>query len=416
MRQSQLFTKARKEAPADEVAKNAKLLIRAGFVDKLQAGVYTYLPLGLRVLKNIENIIREEMNGAGGQEILMPSLHPKELWQTTGRWDTMDDLYKVSDSSGRENALGPTHEEVVVPLVKQFVSSYRDLPFATYQFQNKFRMELRAKSGILRGREFIMKDMYSFHRNEEDLAAYYEKMQGVYTQVFNRIGIGSTTYLTFAAGGSFSKYSHEYQTVTSAGEDTIYLCEKCHLAVNKEIIEDQNNECPKCHSKDLRTETSVEVGNIFELKTKYSDPFKLTYKDEEGKEQPVIMGCYGIGLGRILGTVVEVLGDDKGLVWPRSIAPFAVHMVEIVSANPLVREEAEKLYKEFPTHGVEVLWDDRDLRAGEKFAESDLIGIPLRVVISEKTLTEGKFEVKNRVTGEVSMVDRAELCSLCTGK
>ncbi len=413
MRQSKLFTKAKKEAPADEVAKNAKLLIRAGFVDKLQAGVYTYLPLGLRVLKKIENIIREEMNTAGGQEILMPSLQPKENWQTTGRWDTMDDLYKVSDTSGRENALGPTHEEIVVPLVKNFVSSYRDMPFSVYQFQNKFRMELRAKSGILRGREFMMKDMYSFHTSESDMMAFYEMMKGVYARVFERAGIGATTYLTFAAGGSFAKYSHEFQTVTPAGEDVIYICDKCHIAVNKEIIEDQNNECPKCANKDLRTETSVEVGNIFELKTKYSAPFNLSYKDEEGKEQTVVMGCYGIGLGRVLGTVVEVLGDDKGLVWPRAIAPFAVHLVELGSADDnAVHTEAQKLYDELCAQGVEVLWDDRDLRAGEKFAESDLIGIPLRVVVSKKTLESGKFEIKNRATGEVSMADRTELFNI----
>lgn len=406
MRQSTLFTKARKEAPADEVAKNAKLLIRAGFVDKLQAGAYSYLPLGLRVLKKIENIIREEMNNAGGQELLMPALHPKELWQTTGRWDTMDDLYKVTDSSGRENALGPTHEEVVVPLVKQFISSYRDLPFSVYQFQNKFRMELRAKSGILRGREFLMKDMYSFHKDEADLALMYEKMKGVYARVFDRLGIGERTYLTFASGGSFSKYSHEFQVTTEAGEDTIYICDACHIAVNKEIIEDQKNTCPSCGKKDLRTETAIEVGNIFDLKTSFTTPFKLTYKDEGGIEQPVLMGCYGIGLGRVLGTVVEVLGDDKGLVWPTDIAPFVVHLVEIPSANPEVRKTAEHLYAELSDQKYEVLWDDRDLRAGEKFAESDLLGIPLRVVISEKTLTSGTLEIKVRKTGGVRMVDR----------
>lgn len=409
MRQSQLFTKTQKEAPADEVAKNAKLLIRAGFVDKLQAGVYTYLPLGLRVLKNIENIIREEMNSAGGQEILMPSLQPKENWQATGRWDTMDDLYKVSDSSGRENALGPTHEEIVVPLVKQFVSSYRDLPFATYQFQNKFRMELRAKSGILRGREFIMKDMYSFHTNEADMIAYYEKMKGVYANVFARVGIGATTFLTFASGGSFSKYSHEFQTITSAGEDTIYICDKCRVAVNNEIIEDQKHACPLCGEKNLRTETSVEVGNIFELKTRFSAPFNLSYKDEDGKDQPVVMGCYGIGLGRVLGTVVEVLADEKGLVWPGAISPFGVHLVELGGSDDTVRKEAQKLYDELTSKGIEVLWDDRDLRAGEKFADSDLIGIPLRVVVSSKTIASESFEIKNRATGEVSMVDRTEL-------
>ena len=412
MRQSQLFTKTRKEAPSDEVAKNAKLLIRAGFVDKLQSGVYSYLPLGLRVLKKIEQIIREEMNNALGQEILMPSLHPKENWQTTGRWDTMDDLYKVSDSSGRENALGATHEEIVVPLVKQFVSSYRDLPLSVYQFQNKFRMELRAKSGILRGREFVMKDMYSFHADEPDLLKYYERMKESYARVFERVGLGENTYLTFAGGGSFSKYSHEFQTVTPAGEDTIYICDICHIAINKEIIEDQNYTCPLCGNKNLRTETAVEVGNIFELKTKYSAPFNLSYKDEEGKDQTVVMGCYGIGLGRVLGTVVEAYGDDKGLVWPREIAPFSAHLVEISSVNTQVRAEAEKLYRELIEREIDVLWDDRDLRAGEKFADSDLYGIPLRVVVSEKTLTEGKFEVKERRTGEVSMVDRSELIKL----
>ncbi|HBH71470.1 MAG: Proline-tRNA ligase [Parcubacteria group bacterium GW2011_GWC1_42_11] len=417
MRQSQLFTKTQKEAPADEVAKNAKLLIRAGFVDKLQAGVYTYLPLGLRVLKNIENIIREEMNSVGGQEILMPSLQPKENWQTTGRWDTMDDLYKVIDISGRENALGPTHEEIVVPLVKQFISSYRDLPFATYQFQNKFRMELRAKSGILRGREFIMKDMYSFHRNETDMIAYYEKMKGVYANVFERVGIGATTFLTFASGGSFSKYSHEFQTITSAGEDTIYICDKCRVAVNNEIIEDQKHACPECGGKNLRAETSVEVGNIFELKTRFSAPFNLSYKDEDGKDQSVVMGCYGIGLGRVLGTVVEVLGDEKGLVWPDAISPFGVHIVELGgSGDDIVRKESQKLYDELISKGIEVLWDDRDLRAGEKFAESDLIGIPLRVVVSSKTIASESFEIKNRATGEVSLVGKDELMAMCKAK
>jgi len=412
MRQSKFFIKTRKEAPADEVAKNAKLLIRAGFVDKLQVGVYTYLPLGLRVLKKIEQIIREEMNNEGGQELLMPSLHPKDLWQTTGRWDTMDDLYKVTDASGKENALGATHEEIVVPLVKQFVSSYRDLPFVVYQFQNKFRMELRAKSGILRGREFIMKDAYSFHTTEEEMKAYYEKMKKAYARIFEQVGIGARTYLTYASGGSFSKYSHEFQTLTEAGEDIIYICDDCRVAVNKEIIEDQKYTCPVCGSEKLRTETSVEVGNIFELKTKYSVPFNLTYKDEKGEDQTVVMGCYGIGLGRVLGTVVEVYGDDKGLVWPRAIAPFAVHLVEIPSADSKVRAEAEALYNEFTARGIEVLWDDRDLRAGEKFAESDLLGIPFRVVVSEKTLSGNTLEVKERISGEVSMRTREEVIQL----
>ena len=393
----------------DELAKNAQLLLRAGFVDKLQAGVYTYLPLGLRVLKKIENIIRDEMNNCFGQEIFMPSLHPKEIWQTTNRWDTMDDLYKVTDSSGRENVLAPTHEEVVVPLVKQFVTSYRDLPFSVYQFQNKFRMELRAKSGILRGREFMMKDMYSFHRDEADLVAYYTIIKQAYINIFEKLGIGAQTYFTYASGGSFSKYSHEFQTITNAGEDTIYICDACYIAVNKEIIDDQNHACPQCHGKNLRVEKSIEVGNIFELKTRFSSPFNLSYKDENGKEQLVVMGCYGIGLGRAMGTVVEILGDENGLVWPKTIAPFTIHLVEIIDKDPRVHEEAQKLYDELNARGLEVLWDDCDLRAGEKFAESDLIGIPLRVVVSAKTLSSGMYEVKNRASGKVEMVNHSEI-------
>ena len=403
MRQSHLATKTRKEAPADEVANNAKLLIRAGFIDKLGAGVYTYLPLGLRVLKNIENVIRRAMNAAGGQEILMPSLQPKENWEKTGRWNTMDDLYKVKDSSGRENALGPTHEEVVVPLATQLVSSYKDLPLYLYQIQNKFRMELRAKSGLLRGREFMMKDLYSFHATEEDLEAYYEKMKGVYHNIFEAVGLGGMTRLTFASGGSFSKYSHEFQTVTPAGEDTIYLCESCRVAVNKEIIAEQNV-CPECGNKELKEERSIEVGNIFNLKTKFSDAFGLTYKDNAGAEQKVLMGCYGIGLGRVMGAVAEVLSDERGLLWPQSIAPFSVHLLSLGKDA-----EAEVLYEALRAKGIEVLYDDRDVSAGEKFADSDLIGIPLRMVVSKKSLEAGGIEVKRRLEKEAEILTKEEL-------
>jgi prolyl-tRNA synthetase len=291
MRQSQLFTKTRKDAPSEEVSKNAQLLIRAGYIDKLMAGVYTYLPLGLRVLNNIEQIIREEINKADGQEILMPAMQPKENWLATGRWETLDVLYKVKDSEGREVALGPTHEEVVVPLAKQFISSYKDLPFAAYQFQDKFRMEKRAKSGILRGREFKMKDLYSFHADEADLKMYYDIIKNAYTQIFKRVGIGHKTYVTYASGGSFSKYSHEFQTVTPAGEDLIYICDRCSLAINKEI-KAEHSKCPECGAETFKEEKAIEVGNIFELKTKYSEPFDLKYKNDKGESVPVIMGCY----------------------------------------------------------------------------------------------------------------------------
>lgn len=414
MRQSLLFTKTRKHAPADEMAKNAILLIRGGFVDKVQAGVYTYLPLGFRVLKNIERVIREEMEGVGAQEILMPSLHPKEQWQKTGRWDTMDDLYKVTDVSGRENALGPTHEEVVTPLAKEFISSYRDLPFAVFQIQNKFRMELRAKSGILRGREFMMKDLYSFHRDEADLALYYAKVREAYERIFTRVGIGAHTYYTFAQGGSFSKYSHEFQTVTPAGEDTIHICDTCKVAVNDEVYKSGENgadACPSCGNKDLRAEKSIETGNIFELKTKFSDAFDVTYKDEKGERNKVVMGCYGIGLGRLMGAVTEVLSDDKGLVWPASIAPFQAHVVALGEGDQ-VRERADTVVRELESAGVSVLYDDRARAgAGEKFADADLIGIPVRVLISDRMMEKGEVEVKGRTEEEGVRVTPADVLS-----
>jgi len=404
MRQSELFTKTRKDAPSEEVSKNAQLLIRAGYIDKLMAGVYTYLPLGLRVLKNIEQIIREEINKADGQEILMPAMQPKENWLATGRWDTLDVLYKVKDSEGREVALGPTHEEVIVPLAKQFISSYKDLPFAAYQFQDKFRMEKRAKSGILRGREFKMKDLYSFHANEDDLKMYYDIIKKAYTEIFKRVGIGHKTYLTYASGGSFSKYSHEFQTVTSAGEDLIYICDRCSVAINKEI-KHEHAVCPECKAETFKEEKAIEVGNIFELKTKYSEPFDLKYKNEKGELVPVVMGCYGIGLSRVMGAVVEALADEKGIVWPESIAPFKVHLISLAGKDgKVVTEAAEKLYGEMRNTGIEVLYDDREVSAGNKFADSDLMGIPYRVVISEKTLASDEIELKIRQTGAVSML------------
>lgn len=398
MKQSKLFPRARKEAPKDEVAKNATLLIRAGFVDKLMSGVYTYLPLGLKTIKKIENVIRDEMTKAGGQELLMPSLHPKENWQATGRWDSLDDLFKfTSFYSETELALGPTHEEVISPLVKKFNLSYKDLPLGLFQFQTKFRDEKRAKSGILRGREFIMKDFYSFHSSEEDLDNYYENIKTHYKNIFQRCGIGEMTHLTFASGGSFSKYSHEYQTITDAGEDIIYVCNKCQTAINKEIADGDNKVCPECGNKDLEEKKSVEVGNIFKLKDKYSSPFNLNFTNDKGEEKPMIMGCYGIGLGRLMGTVVETLGDANGMIWPEEIAPYKVHILEIGKASDEVKKFAGELSDKLEANGIETLHDDRsDMGAGEKFAEADLIGIPWRIVVSEKTIAAGGAEVKRR--------------------
>lgn len=409
MRQSQFFVKTTKTAPKDEISKNAILLHRAAFIDKLQAGSYTLLPLGLRVLKKIEGIIRSEMEAIGGQEIIMPALHPKENWEQTGRWDGFDALIKVGLGDERDMCLGPTHEEVVSPLAKRFTSSYRDLPFATYQFQYKFRAEKRAKSGLLRGREFLMKDLYSFHVSQEDLDQYYEQAVSAYDNVYRRVGLGEYTYKTYASGGAFSKYSHEYQTLSEAGEDEIHICDICRIAVNKEIIEDLEGKCPECGAELSRTAKAIEVGNIFKLGTKFSTPFELSYTDNAGVAHPVIMGCYGIGLTRLIGTVAEVLSDDKGLVWPLSIAPFAIHLLSLGQD-----EEAEKLYRRLLEAGIEVLWDDRDCGAGEKFADSDLIGCPWRVVISSKTMMENGIELKARISNESQIVSADELLSKLT--
>jgi prolyl-tRNA synthetase len=390
MKQSQLFTKTQKNAPKDEVSLNAQLLVRGGFADKLMSGVYSILPLGLRVIKKIENIIREEMDAIGGQELHMPTLQPKENWEKTGRWSSMDDLYKVKDSSDREFALGSTHEEIISPLVKKFINSYKDLPFAAYQIQNKFRMELRAKSGLLRGREFMMKDLYSFHLSQENLDEYYEKAKAAYKNIFERAGIGEKTFITFASGGSFSKYSHEFQTLTEAGEDIIYICNKCQLAINKEIGH-ETPKCPDCQGENFREAKAVEVGNIFKLGTKYSEPFDLRIRDEKGEMKTVIMGCYGIGLQRLMGTIVEVHHDDKGIIWPESVAPFKVHLISLGK-----NEEAERIYDELKKNNIEVLLDDRDVSAGEKFADADLIGIPYRIVVSKKSLESGGVELKKR--------------------
>ena len=409
MRQSKLFAKTQKQIPKDEEAINAKLLIKAGFIDKTMAGVYAFLPLGWQVFKKIENIIRQEMKILGGQEILMPTLQPKTNWEKTNRWQTYDSLYKfTSFYSKTELVLGPTHEEIISPLMAKFVSSYKDLPKYVFQIQNKFRDEPRAKSGLLRGKEFFMKDLYSFHKNEADLDKYYEKAKKSYEKIFKTLCLDKLTYLTFASGGTFSKYSHEFQTLTQAGEDTIYICDKCKIAVNEEIISEQNA-CPLCGNKNLRKEKAIETGNIFKLKIKYSQPFGLGYKDEKGDKHDVIMGCYGMGLNRLMGTIVEIFHDEKGIIWPEKAAPFAAHLI-IIGDN---QKNSDKLYQSLQKTGVEVLYDDRkDVSAGEKFADADLIGIPYRLVISEKT--GKKIEIKKRNETKTRLTSEKELIKLLT--
>ncbi|MDP4007072.1 MAG: aminoacyl--tRNA ligase-related protein [bacterium] len=405
MKQSELFSKTQRSFPKNEESVNAQLLLRAGYVEKLMAGVYSYLPLGLLVLRNIERIVREEMNALGAVEVLLPSLHPKENWQTTGRWKTMDDLYKLKDRGGREFALAGTHEEVIVPLLKKFVSSYKDLPLAVYQIQNKFRDELRAKSGLLRGREFLMKDLYSFHANENDMLQYYEKVKVAYRNIFSRVGLKAIE--TEASGGTFSDFSHEYQVLTEAGEDEIIYCAGGDYAANAEISQaKEGKQCDLGHGP-LKKAKSIEVGNIFPLKDKYSKAFNLSFKDEKGKEHLVQMGCYGIGLGRLLGTIVEVHHDKGGIVWPSEVAPFQIHLLSLSGGE----KAAKRAYEELQAKGIEVLFDDREASPGEKLTDADLLGIPLRLVSSEKTASSDSFEVKKRDEEKIELVKKKDLVS-----
>ena len=396
MRQGELFTKTRREAPKDEVSKNAILLTRAGYINKEMAGVYDYLPLGLRVLKKIENIIREEMNALGAQELHLTALQDKNVWEKTNRWDdaNLDVWFKTTLANDKEVGLATTHEEPLTNLLTNYISSYRDLPLFVYQFQTKFRNELRAKSGILRGREFLMKDLYSFSRDEKEHQEFYEKVKESYKKIFTRVGIGEKTYLTLASGGSFSPTSHEFQAITDAGEDLIYI-------TDEEKKEAFNKEMGVKEGKEVK---AIEVGNIFPLGTRFSEAMGLEFKDEGGNSAMPVMGSYGIGVGRLMGTVVEVLSDDKGLVWPKEISPFDAHLLVLGGEDAMKR--ADEVYKELTNSGVEVLYDDRDVRAGEKFADADLIGISTRIVVSDKSLENGKLEVKDRATGE------EEFCTL----
>jgi prolyl-tRNA synthetase len=418
MLQSKLFTKTRKEAPSDEVSKNAQLLVRGGFIHKEMAGVYTYLPLGLRVLNKIENIIREEMNAIGGQEMLLTTLQDPEVWQKSGRWDdsVVDNWFKTKLKNGNELGIANTHEEPLTKLLTNHINSYKDLPIYPYQIQTKFRNELRAKSGIMRGREFLMKDMYSFSISEEEHRRFYEKVAEAYGRIFERVGLGDITYRTFASGGSFSKFSDEFQTLSDAGEDIIYIDEKKKIAVNKEVFTDEVLDEIGLDKDKLVEKKAIEVGNIFSLGNRFSKAEGLMYKNENGESKQPIMGSYGIGLGRLMGTVVETLSCDMGIVWPKSIAPFTAHIIEVESRKSKVESRANNLYSRLVELGIEVLYDDREAQVGHKFADSDLFGIPYRIIVSDKNKDNSKFEFINRVTGETKEITEDELFKLCEVK
>ncbi len=407
MRVSKLFTKTLRDAPADEVAKNAQLLIRAGFVYKEMAGVYSYLPHGKRVLEKIVQIIREEMNGVGGNEISLTALQQKDVWEASGRWseDVMDVWFKTKLANGTDLGLAPTHEEPLTKLMKSYISSYKDLPVYPYQFQIKFRNELRSKSGLMRGREFWMKDLYSFSRSQEEHDAFYEEITEAYHRVYDRLGIGNETYKTFASGGSFAKYSHEFQTLSDVGEDIIYVHEGKRIAINEEVYTDEVLADLGVTKDELVEKKAVEAGNIFTLGTKFSDALDLTFTDEDGSRKKVIMGSYGIGPSRLMGLIAEHFADDKGLVWPENIAPYKVYLVAIGEKGTA---EADKLYEELQTAGVEVLYDDRNERPGAKFADAELMGIPYRLTVSDRGIEAGEYELTSRANGSTEMIAPAD--------
>ncbi len=403
MRYENLFGKTRKKAPSDAQAISHKLLVRAGFIDQLMAGVFSFLPLGWKVHEKIADIIREEMNRIGGQELFLPALQKKEQWLETKRWETIDPpLFKFEDRHKRKLALGPTHEEIITDLVRRFVESYRDLPLALYQIQNKFRNEMRSTGGLLRTREFIMKDLYSFHADPDDLGSFFSKVKEAYFRIFKRCGVEALACQ--ASGGTIGgETTYEFQVPSSSGEDTVLKCKGCSHVFNEEVLEETGSKsCPQCENKNFEEISTIEAGHIFNLGTEYSKKMKAVYTDKNGEERLIWMGCYGIGIGRLMSTIVEVSHDEKGIIWPKGVSPYQAHLLVLEQA---LKKEGEKTYKHLLDQNIDVLYDDRkEASPGTKFAEADLVGIPVRLVVSKKT--GGKIEWKKRDE------DKEELISL----
>ncbi len=413
MKYSQLFTKTKKESPADETSKNAQLLIRAGYIYKVMAGVYAYTPLGLRVIEKIKQIVREEMNAISGQELIMTNLQPKDVWETTSRWDdeVVDIWFKTKLKDDTEVGLAWSHEEAIIEMMKQYVESYKDLPISVYQFQTKLRNELRAKSGIMRGREFVMKDMYSMCVDAAQHDAYYNAVSDAYKKIFDRLGIGQDTYVTFASGGAFTKFSHEFQTICEAGEDVIYLHEQKNIAVNEEVLDEKNLATLGIKREELKAVKTAEVGNIFNFGTQKSEEMDFSFLNEEGKKQYVHLGSYGIGITRVMGVIVEKSNDERGIIWPEAVSPFKVHLIGLDLQDEAIRKQAEKVYQTLTDKGIEVLYDDRvDVMAGAKFADYDLIGVPYRLVVSKKSA--GQIEIKKRSEKESSLKSIDEIITI----
>lgn len=407
MKYTKMFVKTLKSAPSNADTANHRLLVQAGFVRQVMAGVYTYLPLGLRVLNKISQIVREEMDNIGGQEVLMPMLHPSALWKQTGGWDKVDVLFKIKSRTDREYALAQSNEETVTPLAKEWIHSAKDMPLSIYHINWKFRDELRSKSGIMRGREFLMKDMYSFHSDQADFDTFYAKAKEAYLKVYTRLGL--VAKVTEASGGAFTeKVSYEFEVLTDAGEAPILYCSKCDYCVNVDDIKTykEGDDCPICKNDKLKSAMASEVGNVFDLGTKYTKAFDLTITDAKGDKQYPIMGCYGIGISRTMGVIVEKFNDERGILWPASIAPFTVHLVSLNTNDEAVIKRADEVYELLTKAGVEVLYDERtEVGAGQKLGEADMIGCPIRAVVSSKTGEQIEVKLRNEKEAKLMSVD-----------
>ncbi len=408
---SKFFIPTIKETPIGTEAISHQLSLRAGLVHMLSAGVYCYLPLGLRVLKRVENIIREEMDAAGAHELFLSCLQPIELWQRTGRDKTLAEvMIRFKDKKGKEMCLGPTHEEVITELTRSYVQSYRQLPVTLYQIQTKFRDELRTRFGIVRACEFIMKDAYSFDRDKEGLKKSYALMYDAYNNIFKRCGL-KTIIVEADTGAMGGDLSHEFLITAPIGESFVAQCSSCGFAQDAQEDFKDGSKCPQCSKDALGKQVAIELGHIFQLGTKYTDALEGLYLDEDGKRKPMVMGCYGIGVSRMIAAIIEVNSDANGIIWPEEVAPFDVEILPLQGNDPESMKLARSYYDELLKEGFDVLLDDRDESAGRKFNDADLIGIPWKVIIGKRKLAEGAVELKSRRTGEVKVVAKDQLVS-----
>jgi len=403
---SSLFVPTLKENPQEAEIASHSLMLRAGMIRQLSSGVYIFLPLGLRTLNKITKIVKEEMDRAGGQELLLPALHPGELWKETGRWEIYGpELIRLKDRRDRDFCLGPTHEEVITDLARREIRSYRQLPLLLYQIQTKFRDEIRPRFGVMRAREFIMKDLYSFDRDFEGLRVSYEKMYNAYCRVFSRCGLSYKIVLA-ESGVIGGEVSHEFLIPADSGEEKFLVCPACDFGTTQEEAK-----CPNCGDS-LEEKRGIEVGHIFQLGTKYSESRKAYFVDKDGEEKPLIMGCYGIGIGRTMAAAIEACHDEKGIQWPLSISPYEVVIIPVNWRKAEQRKAAEEIYQELKKRDFEVVIDDREFSAGYKFSEADLIGFPLQVIVGEKMSQEGKIEIKIRQNNERWETKKEEVLTL----